>query len=140
MTEASAAGHSRSAESSGKPLTMLRPSRLIALVAAALLAGQALAGAQATPAAVTTLIVSGDVSTPLKLTGADLKAMPRTKVDVTSEGVAVTYEGVLVGEILKRAGSRSATTCVGPPSPGMSWPPPATDIRSCSHSASSRTA
>ena len=31
--------------------------------------------------------------------------MPRTRLDVKDEGRTVVYEGVLVGEILKRAGS-----------------------------------
>ena len=55
------------------------------------------AGAQAT------LSVGGDVPHPLSLTPADIKAMPRTTVTVTEEGREVKYEGVLVGEILKRA-------------------------------------
>jgi hypothetical protein len=45
------------------------------------------------------------VKTPLSLTLADLKAMPRTRLEVKDEGRTVVYEGVLVGEILKRAGS-----------------------------------
>ena len=57
-----------------------------------------------TAAAPTTLIVAGDVATPLTLTAADLKALPRTTVEVKDEGRIVTYEGVLVGEILKKAG------------------------------------
>jgi len=65
---------------------------------AAVLAAQADAGAA-------TLTVTGDVKTPLSLTPADLKAMPRTRLDVNDEGRTVVYEGVLVGEILKRAGS-----------------------------------
>ncbi|MGE0363830.1 MAG: molybdopterin-dependent oxidoreductase [Vicinamibacterales bacterium] len=72
------------------------------------------AGAQAAPgtakpaaptaAAPTTLTVAGDVATPLALSVADLKAMPRTRAEVKDEGRVVTYEGVLVGEILKKAG------------------------------------
>ena len=49
------------------------------------------------------LSVGGDVPHPLSLTPADIKAMPRTTVTVTEEGREVKYEGVLVGEILKRA-------------------------------------
>jgi DMSO/TMAO reductase YedYZ molybdopterin-dependent catalytic subunit len=64
----------------------------------------AVLAAQADAAAVT-LAVTGDVKTPLSLTPADLKAMPRTRLDVKDEGRTVVYEGVLVGEILKRAGS-----------------------------------
>ena len=55
-------------------------------------------------AAPTSLAVTGDVATPLTLSAADLKTLPRTKVEVKDEGRIVTYEGVLVGEILKKAG------------------------------------
>lgn len=65
--------------------------------------------APAAPAAVTataptSLSVTGAVKTPLTLSAADLKAMPRTKVQVQDDSRTVTYEGVLVGELLKRAG------------------------------------
>src|SRR5262245_1102366 len=63
------------------------------------------ASAQA-PASVSTLKVGGDVRMPLTLTVDELKAMPRRRVDVKDEdGRAVTYEGVLVGDVLKRAGA-----------------------------------
>ncbi len=59
--------------------------------------------AAAPPAA---LAIGGDVRTPLTLTPADLKAMPRARAEVKDEdGRTVTYEGVLVGELLKRAGA-----------------------------------
>jgi DMSO/TMAO reductase YedYZ molybdopterin-dependent catalytic subunit len=51
-----------------------------------------------------TLTVSGDVTTPLKLTAADLKAMPRHSVQVKEETRTTTYDGVLVTEVLKKAG------------------------------------
>ena len=60
--------------------------------------------AQSAPSAAATLKVDGDVATPLSLTPADVKAMPRTTVSVPDEGRTVKYEGVLVGELLKRAG------------------------------------
>ena len=61
------------------------------------------ATAQTTPP---TLKVTGDVRTPLTLSPDELKAMPRAKVEVKDEdGRLVSYEGVLVGEILKRAGA-----------------------------------
>jgi DMSO/TMAO reductase YedYZ molybdopterin-dependent catalytic subunit len=54
----------------------------------------------------TTLKVGGDVRTPLSLAPEELKSMPRTRVQVKSEdGQPVTYEGVLVSELLKRAGA-----------------------------------
>jgi DMSO/TMAO reductase YedYZ molybdopterin-dependent catalytic subunit len=97
-------------------MTTKRLLRAVMLLAA-LLAHPALiaaTAAQAAPArakpvaptavAPTALRVIGDVATPLTLTAADLKALPRTTVTATDEGRTVTYEGVLVGEILKRAG------------------------------------
>jgi len=51
------------------------------------------------------LVVGGDVAQPLTLKPADLKSMPRTKVTVSEAGKDTPYEGVLVGELLKRAGA-----------------------------------
>jgi DMSO/TMAO reductase YedYZ molybdopterin-dependent catalytic subunit len=60
------------------------------------------------------LQVTGDVRTPLTLTVGDLKAMPRTRVDVKDEGGRLLkYEGVLVGEILKKAGATLGTEMRG---------------------------
>ena len=54
----------------------------------------------------TTLTITGDVGKPLTLTAADLKAMPRQKFEVKAEdGTPHVYEGVLAGELLKRAGA-----------------------------------
>jgi DMSO/TMAO reductase YedYZ molybdopterin-dependent catalytic subunit len=53
----------------------------------------------------TTLVVGGDVTQPLTLKPSDLKAMPRTSVKVSEQDREVGYEGVLVGELLKRAGA-----------------------------------
>jgi DMSO/TMAO reductase YedYZ molybdopterin-dependent catalytic subunit len=61
--------------------------------------------AQAAASAVT-LTVAGDVRTPLSVSPEELKAMPRTRVQTKNQdGGTVTYEGVLVGELLKRAGA-----------------------------------
>jgi DMSO/TMAO reductase YedYZ molybdopterin-dependent catalytic subunit len=59
----------------------------------------------ATAPADQTLVVAGDVTQPLTLKPAELKALPRTTVTVSEEGRQITYEGVLVGELLKRAGA-----------------------------------
>jgi DMSO/TMAO reductase YedYZ molybdopterin-dependent catalytic subunit len=53
----------------------------------------------------TTLVIGGDVTQTLTLQPAELKAMPRTTVTVSEEGREIKYEGVLVGELLKRAGA-----------------------------------
>jgi len=52
-----------------------------------------------------TLVIGGDVKQSLTITPSDLKAMPRTTVTISEQGRDITYEGVLVGEILKRAGA-----------------------------------
>ena len=81
---------------------------LVLLSGSPVLAGQPAPQVQkpAAPTAVTptALRVMGDVATPLTLSAADLKTLPRIKVQVTDEGRGVAYEGVLVGEILKKAG------------------------------------
>lgn len=55
-------------------------------------------------AAPSALVIDGAVKTPLSLTAADLKGLPRTTVQVQDADRTVTYEGVLVGQILARAG------------------------------------
>jgi hypothetical protein len=60
------------------------------------------------PAAVATgaaLVIAGDVTQALTVTLDDLKTMSRTTVTVSEEGRQISYEGVLVGELLKRAGA-----------------------------------
>ena len=87
---------------------MTRRQALRLALGAALLAlavpGDLWASAQA-PAASTRLKISGDVGKTLSLEPADLKALPRARVEVKAEdGTVNIYEGVLVGELLKRAG------------------------------------
>jgi DMSO/TMAO reductase YedYZ molybdopterin-dependent catalytic subunit len=62
-------------------------------------------GAQAI-AAVAELRIGGEVSIPLALTVADLKKMPRKTLSVVNphDNKTETYEGVLLEELLKRAG------------------------------------
>lgn len=85
------------------------PMRRVALrVPACAIAGVALvvcAVEAQQPSAPATLAISGSVSKPLTLTVPDIKALPRTSVTVTEEGREVKYEGVLVGEVLARAGA-----------------------------------
>ncbi len=74
-------------------------------IACALLVGIATlmmrVGAQEAPK---TLLIGGNVTTPVTLAPADLRTMPRTTVSTEEEGRTVTYEGVLVAELLRRAG------------------------------------
>jgi DMSO/TMAO reductase YedYZ molybdopterin-dependent catalytic subunit len=60
-----------------------------------------------TPALATLLTVAGDVTTPLTLSIADLKKMPRKTVTVMNphEKKMTTYEGVLLEDVLHRAGA-----------------------------------
>jgi hypothetical protein len=63
------------------------------------------------PAVAPGLTIAGDVSKPLTLSLAELKAMPRTTVTADDHGTTIKYEGVLVSELLTRAGA--------PMGPGM---------------------
>jgi DMSO/TMAO reductase YedYZ molybdopterin-dependent catalytic subunit len=69
--------------------------------------------AQAAKTATDTLVVGGAVKTPLTLTVADLATMPRTTVTVTEGGMDVHYEGVLLADILRRAGAPSGAALRG---------------------------
>lgn len=81
---------------------MPRPRLVLTVcIAATLLCATALDAVQTTSAP---LVVAGDVATPMSVTPEQLKAFPRTKVEVKEDGRTLVYEGVLVGEILKRAG------------------------------------
>ncbi len=61
--------------------------------------------AQAAPAEAATLNIMGDGGKSISFAPADLKGLPRTRVEVkTEDGTTNVYEGVLVGELLKRAG------------------------------------
>lgn len=77
---------------------------IVIVLASSVLSGSA-AGQYAAPSEAATLVVAGDVTQPLTLAPADLKSMPRTAVTVVEEGRQISYEGVLVGELLKRAGA-----------------------------------
>jgi len=88
-------------------MSMTRRSCLSRIVVGAglVLAGPRAVWAQASPVAPATLIIAGDVGKTMSLTAADLKALPRTRVEVKEDTRTITYEGVLVGEILTRAGA-----------------------------------
>jgi hypothetical protein len=57
--------------------------------------------APATPAV---LKIEGAVATPMALTAEDLDKMPRTTATLTADGNTTTYEGVLLYDILIKAG------------------------------------
>jgi DMSO/TMAO reductase YedYZ molybdopterin-dependent catalytic subunit len=80
----------------------------VALLAVALPVLSATAtGAQTPPAAPPdgSLVIGGDLSKPMTVTLGELKQLSRTTVVVKEEGREIKYEGVLVGELLKRAGA-----------------------------------
>lgn len=58
------------------------------------------------PAAAATLVVKGDVSSPLTLNADDLAKMPRETASIPDQdGTTIQYEGVPLREVLKRAGA-----------------------------------
>ncbi|HEY4218980.1 MAG TPA: molybdopterin-dependent oxidoreductase [Gemmatimonadaceae bacterium] len=79
-------------------------SRLVGAIGLSLVAAVAsvapLRAQQATPS----ISVSGAVTQPLTLTATDLGAMPRASVTTNSNGIATTYEGVWLADVLKKAG------------------------------------
>jgi DMSO/TMAO reductase YedYZ molybdopterin-dependent catalytic subunit len=86
----------------------MRPAALIVALSLALCwSGARPDAAPQTPATTRTgtLAIAGDVTKPATLTPADLKTLPRTTVKVQDQGQTISYEGVLVGELLKRAGA-----------------------------------
>ena len=64
-------------------------------------------------ATVPVLTISGAVTQPLRLTAADLAAMPRTTLRATHEAIERTFEGVLLHEVLKRAGAPTGANLRG---------------------------
>jgi DMSO/TMAO reductase YedYZ molybdopterin-dependent catalytic subunit len=75
-------------------------------VALTLLLTLAVFAQEATTPASTTLIIGGDVPTPLTLKVEDLAKMPRQTIVLTEgDGSMTEYEGVALVEILKRAGA-----------------------------------
>lgn len=69
-----------------------------------------LAGAEPAP----TLRVDGDLPQALTLTAEDLSKMPRAKAQTgEDDGVPVTYEGVALVDLLKRAGAPTGETLRG---------------------------
>jgi len=79
--------------------------RAAIILIAGLLAATAPAAAQDRPHS-GTLVIVVDAAKPLTIKPAELMTMPRTSVTVKQpDGRGVTHEGVLVAELLKRAGA-----------------------------------
>jgi len=58
--------------------------------------------------------VTGAVKQPLTLTASDLAAMPRAKAVTDNNGIQTTYEGVWLGDVLKKAGVPLGSGLRGP--------------------------
>ncbi len=84
---------------------MTRLAFVVALATTASLAAQ-----QPAPS----IAVTGAVATPLTLTAADLATMPRATVATNSNGIATTYEGVWLSDVLKKAGVAMGSALRGP--------------------------
>jgi DMSO/TMAO reductase YedYZ molybdopterin-dependent catalytic subunit len=69
----------------------------------------------AAKAAETVLKVEGAVATPLALTAEDLAKMPRATATLTADGTTTTYEGVLLYDILVKAGWQFGRGMTGKP-------------------------
>jgi DMSO/TMAO reductase YedYZ molybdopterin-dependent catalytic subunit len=96
---------------------MRRATQLAALCLTCGLAAVQSAKAQTTQtASPPQLKITGGISTPLSLTLADLKAMPRTTLHVANphEKKAEVYEGVALEELLKKAGAPRGEQLRGP--------------------------
>ena len=79
--------------------------RLVLAVTLAAWAGLHAASARQAVPDSAALLVDGDVSKPLSLTAAELKMLPRAKVEAKAGNGAVNvYEGVLASDLLKMAG------------------------------------
>lgn len=79
---------------------------LVAVVLALTLGGTVWALAQEPQRQPTgTLVIAGDVRQPQTWRTADIKTLPRSTATVEENGQTLTYEGVLVGELLERAGA-----------------------------------
>lgn len=88
----------------------MRTARAAGSVALVVLASMIGVGAQSDA----TLVVGGDVARPLMISAADLKAMPRTTVQLPERDGAVKYSGVLLADILARAGAPLGRDLSGP--------------------------
>jgi DMSO/TMAO reductase YedYZ molybdopterin-dependent catalytic subunit len=66
------------------------------------------------PPSAENLVVIGEASDRVEVTVTDLRAMSRRTVTATAHGATHTYEGVLLADVLKRAGARFGELLRGP--------------------------
>ena len=86
--------------------TRRRSATLAALALSAVVVANRIGTVSAQSAGPVVLTISGSVARPLLLSLADLKALPRAMVSMPArEGSATRYDGVLMAEVLTRAGA-----------------------------------
>src|SRR5215467_5122238 len=61
----------------------------------------------------TSIRIGGDVPNPITVSAADVASIPHVSVTISGRGSPTTYEGVLLIELLKRAGAPSGDTLRG---------------------------
>jgi DMSO/TMAO reductase YedYZ molybdopterin-dependent catalytic subunit len=91
------------------------PAKLRSLLAALSILLSAIAYAAPDTVAPPVLTVAGAVPAPLSLTAEDLDKMPRATATLTSDGSTSTYEGVLLYDILVKAGWQFGRAMTGKP-------------------------
>ena len=91
------------------------PAKLRSLVAALWILLSTFAYAAPDTAAAPVLTVAGAVTTPLALTADDLAKMPRATATLTADGATSNYEGVLLYDILVKAGWQFGRAMTGKP-------------------------
>jgi hypothetical protein len=91
------------------------PTKLLRLLAAFLFVFCTVAYAAPDTAAAPALTVAGAVPTALSLTAEDLDKMPRATATLTADGTTHTYEGVLLYDILVKAGWQFGRAMTGKP-------------------------
>lgn len=86
-------------------LTMIMRTLTTLTLSLLLAAGNAGAGQAPAAAPSNTLAIAGDVRQAVTFKVEELRTLPRTTVTTDGDSGPVRYEGVLVGELLKRAGA-----------------------------------
>jgi hypothetical protein len=82
----------------------MKPAALIALMAASMMFGQGIRRPEALPAEIgpATITVTGISGSTATLTAGDLYQMPQQAVETIDHGTAVTFEGVLLSDVLAK--------------------------------------
>jgi len=82
--------------------------------AAVMLSFAPMARAQTALQSAPSIAVTGAVPQPLTLTAADMANMTRTSVTMKNNGIETVYEGVLLSDVLKKAGMKLGEALRGP--------------------------